>query len=254
MEHWVKQLEIDNIINACKLGNFNLVDNFLKDCVKTKKCVCVGNFEDILYWALRVGNLNIVTRLLEHTSCGVINCSCENYKGLTLKVASRKGHLEVVKLLLGVPTELGTRVPTELGTRVPTEELDTIALNHALLYSICNGGHYDIVKILLERGVDVHMSDIAFEWSAFFGYMEIIKLFIEWGANVNKIQEPNLVKIIRDNNNDLMELILRKGLVYKGNNKIILNHVKEYQLKCVCYAELNRVIPNELLNSIALYI
>lgn len=54
--------------------------------------------------------------------------------------------------------------------------------NYALRQAV-NNGHLEVVQLLLEKGADVHANnDCLLEDAAFYNYPEIIKILIEYGA------------------------------------------------------------------------
>lgn len=51
----------------------------------------------------------------------------------------------------------------------------------------CRDHDNDTIKILLERGADIGLADV-FEWTAYNGNVEGIKLLIEYGADINSLK------------------------------------------------------------------
>ena len=85
--------------------------------------------------------------------------------------AAKRGHLEVVKLLL------------EQGVAVDTD--DENSLKQAVFY-----GHLDVVKLLLKYGADIHDEhDLAFRIAAQKGYLDIVKYLIEEGADIHALDD-----------------------------------------------------------------
>lgn len=58
-------------------------------------------------------------------------------------------------------------------------------LNDGLIWASGNG-YLELVRLLLERGADVHAyNDLALRWASRMGHLDIVKLLLERGANVH---------------------------------------------------------------------
>ena len=56
-----------------------------------------------------------------------------------------------------------------------------LILNDYALRYVAENGHFEIVKLLLEHGVDVHANnDYALRVAAKYGYFEIVKLLKQY--------------------------------------------------------------------------
>lgn len=93
---------------------------------------------------------------------------------MPLQVASSRGHLDVVKLLLESGANVNARVK-DWGTA---------------LCSASHNGHLDVVKVLLESGADLNEEGELAEGpplhvASLHGYLDIVKLLLESGADVN---------------------------------------------------------------------
>lgn len=104
------------------------------------------NLNSPFLYAGAEGNLELVQKSLAHGADFTI---FNRYNGTALIPAAEKGHLEVVKLLVNTPN-----FPIDHVNR-----LGWTALMEAIVLS--NGGavHVDIVKALIEGGVDVNIPD-----------------------------------------------------------------------------------------------
>ena len=48
-----------------------------------------------------------------------------------------------------------------------------------VLFETCRGGHIEVVKLLIKKGVVIHVQDdIAFIYSCINGHIELVKLLI----------------------------------------------------------------------------
>lgn len=104
------------------------------------------NLNSPFLYAGAEGNLELVQKSLAH---GADFTVFNRYNGTALIPAAEKGHLEVVKVLVYTPN-----FPIDHVNR-----LGWTALMEAIVLS--NGGavHVDIVKVLIEGGVDVNIPD-----------------------------------------------------------------------------------------------
>ncbi|CAK4438157.1 unnamed protein product [Aphanomyces euteiches] len=187
---------------AAEHGHFNIVKELLAHNANVNK----QTYEDktALYWASARGNLEIVKILLEKKAkASIVNENCEtplfraiveghfdivvalleasdpsvnkaNYEDATpLHEASKKGKLDIVKLLL------------DHGADVDSTDQDGFT---ALEWASYNG-YFEIVKILLHHDASVNTADkdgmTALMWATRFKYDEIVNELLTHGASVN---------------------------------------------------------------------
>ncbi|KIJ06606.1 hypothetical protein PAXINDRAFT_91740 [Paxillus involutus ATCC 200175] len=102
--------------------------------------------------------------LLALGSCCTTQSSSDS---TALHVASRHGHLEVVKTLLDYPNTIINPDDQSLGTP---------------LHSACLGGHISIVELLVQKGADVNMqgsnSCTPIHLACSGGHVSIVKLLL----------------------------------------------------------------------------
>lgn len=87
-------------------------------------------------------------------------------------------------------------------------------------------GDFNIVKILLENGanIDTHIyGDNILNYLVKKEYIDIIELFIKYGADVNSINSNGLKHLMITNNNDLKNLLQKNG----ANTFSIQNTINE---------------------------
>lgn len=111
-----------------------------------------------LEWASLNGHAGIVAMLLYNGITAT---------GTSLRRASSKGHATIMKYLLDSNPAL-------------------ISVAYTALVQAASDGYVEIVKLLLERGVDPNRPTrdgwTAFYAASFFGYSEILKLLEEYGV------------------------------------------------------------------------
>ncbi|PVV01741.1 hypothetical protein BB560_003830 [Smittium megazygosporum] len=147
-----------------------------------------------------------------------------------LKIASKNGDLEIVRLL------------TDSGVDIHTE--DDWALRWASYK-----GHFELVKYLVENGADIHAeNDCALRWASTGGYLDIVKLLVENGANVQADDNRAFRNALRHGKIETMEYLLNNGsdtsLDFDQEIKFALgggrSELIDYAFKCVIsYKERN---------------
>ncbi|KAJ7112597.1 hypothetical protein C8R44DRAFT_882361 [Mycena epipterygia] len=92
---------------------------------------------------------------------------------VALRVASRLGHINIVRLLL------------EKGADVNTADAE----HGSALQAACSGGHTETVRLLLEKGADVNAEGgeygNALQAASYGGSPEIVRILLKEGADVN---------------------------------------------------------------------
>ena len=108
---------------------------------------------------------------------------------VTLRQASEKGQLEVVKYLV------------EIGVDIDNDALVRASQN----------GHLAVVKYLVEQGADIHADDdVALLWASEEGHLDVVKYLVDQGADIHA-----------DNNRAL------RGAVFTGHLDIV-KYLVEY--------------------------
>ena len=119
-----------------------------------------GNDEnDVLYEASEKGEYNLVKYVLERTGF-------HDYD-LALELASRNGHLNIMKLLL------------EKGADMHTSD------DYPLI-SASENGHINVVQHLVENGADIHaLDDEALKLASKNGHIKVVQYLVENGADIS---------------------------------------------------------------------
>ena len=140
--------------------------------------------------------------LLLITIAAVLLVGCNGqFVDRSLVEASEKGDLNKVQQLL------------DSGADPNVEDY----ANHTALYYAAEKGHFNIAKLLLEKGakVDHESGDSALLWACHYGHVDIVKLLIENGADVNAKRSMDdstpLCFAAYRNHKEIVELLLEKG-------------------------------------------
>ncbi|KAI6206862.1 hypothetical protein M3Y94_00962500 [Aphelenchoides besseyi] len=152
--------------------------------------------------ASSAGNLEIVELLLSHGADIFAIVENVDFKESSLSLASYRGHVDVVRSLLGLMPECAERV----------EEL------HAGLLEAAMDGHVEVARVLLDNGAPVNLPTENFEspltLAACGGHYDLVNLLVERGAD---LEEPNdegytpLMEAAREGHRDVVELLLDHG-------------------------------------------
>jgi ankyrin repeat protein len=170
---------------ACEFGHLDVVQFLIE------KGVNVNVHDDwgcAVGFASRFGYLEIVKLLIEK------GADIHIYDNFAIRNAARNGHLEIVNLLI-------------------QNGADIHAQNDYAICHAARNGHLQIVKLLVQNGADIHAQNdyaicyaaqsnnlemvkflhengakfmnVALHWASEYGLYNIVKFFIEKGADVN---------------------------------------------------------------------
>jgi hypothetical protein len=167
------------LIKAIQTGNISKVERVLSESKTISfKVPNPGTFEDqdsLLTFATRLGNLEIVKLILEHSKDLGPDQQSKADRTTPLFIASQGGHLEIAKLLIDHGADPNT--PRSISGATP-------------LFIASQNGHADIVKLLIAYGVDPNTPRTTSGATPLFiaahqGHFEIAKLLIAHGADPN---------------------------------------------------------------------
>ena len=147
-----------------------------------------------------------------------------------LSLASWKGHVEAVELLLDAGADVhaahdyALREASEHGCTAVVQLLIRRGANvHA-----CGGwplrqasvkGHADAVEALLEHGADIHAGqDIALRDASAYGHAAVVQLLLEHGADVHARGDDALRQASGSGHADVVQLLIRHGAVLPSDN------------------------------------
>ncbi|OBT81856.1 hypothetical protein VE02_09788 [Pseudogymnoascus sp. 03VT05] len=153
-----------------------------------------GKFSSPLQSAAANGHTAIVKILLDMGAN--VNARYGGIKGNALSIASRRGHIGVVKLLLQ--------------NKAPKIEMSPKGrTKYDALRTATRSGHEAIVRLLIESGADVNTNGPLEEASS-IGYMAVVKLLLQNGADVNGRWNPLQAAAVRGRE-AIVALLLEKG-------------------------------------------
>jgi ankyrin repeat protein len=120
-----------------------------------------------------------------------------NFSGpKAFKQAAINGHIDIVNLLLSWGKEVKCKYYPKCQSKHHDPMITCYCQNEMNLRFVINdtlsmsaeNGHYEIVKILLEKGADVHTDDdYALRLSAQNNHIDTMKLLLEYGADPKKL-------------------------------------------------------------------
>ena len=103
-----------------------------------------------------------------------------------------------------------------------------------VLDRVAEDGRYDVCKFLLDNGADIHHGgDSAIRCAVSQGQIDIIKLFIEYHANLNPDSKDLIREVIgnyyrQKNTLDILKLLIENGAKVTGDAYYLAKH-KKYQ-------------------------
>ncbi|KAL6859428.1 ankyrin repeat-containing domain protein [Trichoderma novae-zelandiae] len=191
---------------AARGGELHIVQEILaSNPTAVNDAPCGYNGQTALQAACMQGHEDVVKCLL-NAGADVLFCGGDNFQRTGLQIACGQGNEKVVRLLLEAGSEINMSPATNHGIRVVTQSHQTgprtaHALPKPFVVARYNGrtalkgaaerGHLDIVKLLLELGAEVNgppspsAGRTALQAASGGGFGAIVQLLLECGAHVN---------------------------------------------------------------------
>ncbi|XP_044729948.1 serine/threonine-protein phosphatase 6 regulatory ankyrin repeat subunit B-like [Chrysoperla carnea] len=189
---------------------------------------------EAMCWAAAGGDLNIVKLLHETTDCDINENdenSCDEYSRNPLMWAATCGHANVIEYLLDNGADISCydvihwcavnglvdsiKKLLELGVDVNESDL---GFNRTALHWAAWSGNIDVVKFLLSvDGVEVNavedQGDLPIHYAVVNKHLEVIKLLIEHGSELNKRGDLGLplCMAVRDGDLNIIKVLVDGG-------------------------------------------
>ena len=169
-----------------------------------------------LHYAALCGLDIVVTFLIiEHSQD--LDTQCFDHKSTALHLASRRGHVEIIRVLLDNGADADARNN----------------YNSTPLHMASTGGHVEAIRLLLERGVNaIHRDDQGFgaiELAYQGGHSKVARVFLELGHDLGLVANninrwPPLNRALFEGNIELARRLLEHGANLKpqGYDELIL--------------------------------
>jgi ankyrin repeat protein len=139
-----------------------------------------------------------------------------NYNDLKLEKILEKRDLELIK-------ESGCGLEDKV--LIIHLNVDKNILNEHLIKYYDN---YELIKLLLENGANVHVNnDNSLIYASNYGYVRIVKLLLEYGANVHVYNDCPLRLASRFGYDKVVKLLLEYGADIHANNNEALRRASE---------------------------
>jgi ankyrin repeat protein len=158
--------------------------------------------------------------------------------------------MEIVGLLLKNGANIGAIVNADNGSALSDAsegghlEIVKLLLEHGANVNAQNkyavrmaskNGHFNVVKLLLESGADVHVfDDFPLRAASGEGHLEIVKLLLETGANVRADNDYSLRIASKNGHLEIVRLLLENGAnIHTGDEDVLLSAIHNDQEELV---------------------
>ena len=204
-------------LNACVKNDVILVKEFINKGIDINCSDGEGGFTPIMMAAYKGG---IETANLLIASGANINCQ-DNFGNTALIYAVKKSNTEIVKLLIEAGADINI----------------TNSENMTALIIAINENNIEIAKLLVESDINAKTNDnfgMFLISVASFGKLEFVKLFIEFGINIDFTSDQMLgmTPLMMAAGNGHLEVV--KFLVESGANINLQNDVTNKTTQIIC--------------------
>ena len=227
----VDNFGLSPLILAASNGHVELVQSLINYGANFEQ-PCHSPPMDAVGQALIAGHNELVRFLTEFGTRNMDLVTYFDSVGSTaLMIAIRRGHLDVVRLLIETGMKTDFTNPSFVSGLVfaaKTGQVDIVRfligqgapINYGseALHVAAAHGHTEIVNLLLTFGADVHQADV-WEWSPLLyaaekGHLDVCRLLIQHGAHVDDVNGQGFTSLwlaIHNNHIDVVNLLLQHG-------------------------------------------
>lgn len=197
---------------ACKEGPTDTVCLLLERGAEINAIPESGN--NVLHDAVSRKDVGLVEFLISRGA----DTEVQNHRGNTpLIVAAKIGACEVIEILLQHRANINGVGQTHLS--------DMFAFSSPLSTATMTR-NYSAIKLLLERGAKADQKDMykrtALYWALNFGNLDIIELFVDFGADLNTVDDrgdtPLLISLEGRRDPEVVQLLLDRGVDVRIQN------------------------------------
>jgi ankyrin repeat protein len=228
------------LINAARNGRADVVELLLKR-------TAISNLNAALYYAVETGRADVVKILIAHGANARISveailmspglgrlwfsdCLKNDDPDFLLYLASMRGHVAVVEVLIAYGAEIG-KSNNAMYLAAANGKTDVVrvliakfsGLNKSINMMLClaaTSGHESTVLLLLDNGADVHANNDEALRNA--TREEVAQILLSRGANVHANNNEALRRAVNCGNSNLVRLLLDHGADVHTDNDAAL--------------------------------
>lgn len=175
------------LCRAVKNSNIDLVNLLVE-----RGADCMGPSDELCNWDIRyaacAGDREIVAVLLRTRSARKLLQQRNNAWG-PMRDACGRGHLAIVELLIEAGAGLNVSIQVTKWKAINRMSWQTPILPSTPLLAATEGGHIDVIRVLIRNNVDVNAPGLsqhgttAIEVAEYLGYRDIVEVLMKAGAN-----------------------------------------------------------------------
>ncbi|AQN67962.1 ankyrin repeat protein [Saudi moumouvirus] len=190
--NYLQEIDIENKI--ARLGKwYDLSDPIVFETLLVLGIDYKKNLNDLLEW----GITNQLYQIINFCLSKGVNINKSN--GYALRLASKLGNLEIVKLLV------------ESGAEINNGNCSVV---YAAVYN-----HPHVLNYLIQNGADINeMNNCALIQSSERGYLEIVKHLIKYGADINARKGSAIIRASMNNHLNVVKYLVECGANFRVNN------------------------------------
>lgn len=224
---------IDKIfIDNCNIGRIKMMEYLLKQGAN------VNILNSITFISSVIRNDIITTKFLLDNGANIhVNESSPTNNITPLCYSAAHGHLEMVQLLLAYGANVHAKndraiIASSCEGHITIVKLlsdyDMFITPPDALIGAATYGHYDVLKLLLDKGADVHANDdMALLRSALNYHPKCVRLLLDYGANIHANNDIVLRECAKKKSKIMVKLLISNGANIHVNNDEILQYIEK---------------------------